>query len=79
MAKYDALREHLNRRSGVVHMTFDEVSAIVPGGLPRSARTYQAWWNNDDSTHPHCHSWGEAGYRAVPDISRGEVRFEPRL
>ncbi|WP_433533783.1 DUF7662 domain-containing protein [Micromonospora sp. CA-249363] len=78
MAKYDGLRDYLRHRSGDVEMSFEEVSALVPGGLPSSAHRYSAWWTNEDRTHPQSRSWGDAGFSAHPDIARRRVRFERR-
>ncbi|WP_443673247.1 DUF7662 domain-containing protein [Micromonospora vinacea] len=78
MAKYDGLHEHLRRRSGDVEMSFEEVSDLVPGGLPSSAHRYSAWWSNDDRTHSQSRSWSDAGFSAHPDIARQRVHFEPQ-
>lgn len=78
MSKYDALRDHLRRRAGEVRYTLEEISALVPGGLPPSAYHYEAWWANGDRTHPHSRSWGDAGYTAHPDLGRRTVRFVPQ-
>ena len=78
MSKYDALRDFLEKRSGTVTVTLDELDAIVPGGLAPSARQYPIWWMNDDPTHAHSRSWGEAGYDATPDLERNRVTFTPR-
>ena len=65
MAKYDPLREHLRRQGpDSVTMTFDEVAALVPGGLPASAYAHQAWWANEASgSHTHARAWLDAGFR----------------
>jgi hypothetical protein len=75
MSKYDVLRDHLERQSGYVNFTLDELNALIPGGLPPSASLYEAWWNNEDASHHHCRSWGDAGYRAKVDLARKQVRF----
>lgn len=65
MAKYDPLRDHL-RHLGVdsVTMTFDQVAALVPGGLPDSAYNHQAWCANESTgSHTHARAWLEAGFR----------------
>jgi hypothetical protein len=77
MAKYDALRDHLRRQGREVSYTFDDITAMVPGGLPASAYQYEAWWSNGDQRHSQCRSWGDAGFDAYPDLSRRVVRFVP--
>lgn len=77
MSKYDALRDHLRRRSAEVTYSLDEVAALVPGGLPPSAYRHPAWWANGDRSHAHARSWGDAGYTAHPDLARRRVRFIP--
>jgi hypothetical protein len=65
MAKYDPLRDHL-RQLGTdsVTMTFDQVAAMVTGGLPASAYNHQAWWANESSgSHTHARAWLDAGFR----------------
>lgn len=76
MSKYDALRDHLAKQPRSVQYSIEQVSKIVPGGLPRSAFTWEAWWANKDATHNHCRSWGEAGFAAHPNLIRQTVRFE---
>ncbi|WP_431882392.1 DUF7662 domain-containing protein [Micromonospora gifhornensis] len=78
MSKYDPLRDYLRRRTGEVRCTFDQVSDLVPDGLPPSAYRYEAWWANSDRTHPQSRSWGDAGFTAHPDLARGLVRFVPK-
>lgn len=65
MAKYDPLREHLSHLSvDSVTMTFSEVAALVPGGLPDSAYNHQAWWANETTgSHTHARAWLDAGFR----------------
>ncbi|MEV4822052.1 hypothetical protein [Micromonospora sp. NPDC049274] len=78
MAKYDGLREHLRQHSGDVEMSFEEISDLVPGGLPSSAFRYSAWWSNEDRTHAQSTSWRDAGISAHPDIAGRRVHFEQR-
>jgi hypothetical protein len=69
MAKYDPLRDHL-RQLGTdsVTMTFDQVAAMVTGGLPASAYNHQAWWANESSgSHTHARAWlDRLGVRLLP-------------
>lgn len=74
MSKYDPLRDHLRGCGGSVVMTFDEVSDLI-GGLPSSAYRYSAWWANDDTTHSNNRSWGDAGFRAAPNLDTRIVVF----
>lgn len=78
MAKYDALRDHL-RRCGEPRLTmsFAEIDRIVPGGLPRSAYMYQAWWANErEPRHVQAAAWTEARYLVErPDLNACTVTF----
>jgi hypothetical protein len=48
-----------------VNATFDELSAVVRGGLPASAYRRETWWSNDPR-HAQClDGWGSAGYAVV--------------
>jgi hypothetical protein len=64
MAKYDPLRRHLEGRAGAnIVMDFREIEDILGFKLPASARTYRAWWANDQyGSHSHARSWLNAGY-----------------
>ena len=75
MSKYDPLRDFLTARAeNTVTLTFSEIGDLV-GTLPPSARKYEVWWLNNDPSHQHCQSWGEAGYTAHPDLPGGRVTF----
>ena len=75
MPKYTPLREFLaTRAEDAITLTFDQIDDIV-GTLPPSARKYQLWWLNDDPSHQHCQSWGDAGYTAHADLRRRQVTF----
>lgn len=76
MSKYDPLQGFLTRRSEAITLALDEVSLMVPGGLPRSAFAHEEWWRNDH-THPQSRSWGDAGFCAEVDLARRRVRFVP--
>jgi hypothetical protein len=75
MSKYDPLQEFLAARAGnTVTLTFGQIDELV-GKLPASARQYQVWWRNNDPSHQHCQSWGDAGYAAHPDLRGRRVIF----
>jgi hypothetical protein len=70
---------HLGGRGDRVVMAFDEIADLV-GGLPASARDYEAWWNKYDSTQSQCKAWIDTGYLAHPQLTVLRVTFtlEPR-
>jgi hypothetical protein len=73
--KYDALTDWLSQRGGTVEVPLDELDEVVPGGLPRSARTYPEWWSNTAS-NPQGRAWLAAGRRVeMVDLRSGRVRF----
>jgi hypothetical protein len=59
-----------------VTATFEELSAVVRGGLPASAYRRDTWWSNDPR-HAQClDGWGAAGYAvAAVSLSSGVVTF----
>ena len=79
MAKYDPLREHLERRSAArVSMTFQEIEQVLGSPLPRSARDHAAWWSNERSPTAHVQklAWQAAGYDVESvDRAHGRVIF----
>jgi hypothetical protein len=70
MAKYDPLRRFLaDNGRNVVELPFEDVAAMVDGGLPRSAydRGRRMWWSNiADGRHVRAPAWLEAGYAVAP-------------
>lgn len=77
MAKYDALATWLSQRTGSVEVLLDELDEVVPGGLPRSARTYPEWWSNSAS-NSQGRAWLGVGRRVeMVDLRAGRVRFSP--
>ena len=77
MSKYSSLHRYLEREAGPsVEMTFDEIDDVV-GGLPASARRYQAWWSNEpEGTHVQARAWMDAGWRvANVNLTAKRVRF----
>lgn len=78
MAKYDHLAELLRRtRGSELCMTFEQLAAVVPGGLPPSAYRYRAWWANEaDGRHVHAKAWISAGWVvAHVDLADRTVTF----
>ena len=64
MAKYDPLKEFLQRQSGpTITMSFADVGELV-GGLPNSAFRHQAWWANErGGGHVQARAWLAAGWK----------------
>ena len=64
-SKYDALAEHLRKLPGpAVEMTFADVEKVV-GELPMAARTYRAWWSNNNSFTHARNGWLAAGWKTA--------------
>jgi len=61
VAKYEPLAEHLAapgaRGQATVELSFSDIDAMV-GGLPRSARQYREWWDNN--SHVQALAWRSA-------------------
>lgn len=75
MSRYDALTAALlARKDARVTLSFDELDAIV-GGLPNSAKTYNAWWANNASSQAHAKVWLDARRRAKPDFRARHTVF----
>ena len=77
MSKYDPLRDRLlAETSDVVTFRFAQIEALVP--LPAAAKRYAFWWSNDDvrtTIHVQSKAWGEAGFRAEPNLRGKLVTF----
>lgn len=79
MGKYDGLRAYLHARQGEqVRMTFDEVAAVVAGGLPPSAYRYREWWSNETSgSHVQARAWIHPGWHVTTvNLAKATVVFE---
>jgi hypothetical protein len=67
VSKYAAIRDFLAHSSReIVTVSFDELGAMVSGGLPRSAFEYDAWWRDASPDSSHAQSVSgrlAAGYR----------------
>ncbi len=73
-AKYGALTDHLRQSTDAdVKLSFDTLDSMV-GGLPMSARTYQAWWSNNPLAST-ARAWLAAGRKARVNMAAGEVVF----
>lgn len=81
MAKYDPLLEHLRRlsRDDEHTVTFGQIERILGFGLPKSARTHQAWWANEkDGRHVQANAWLDARWHTKDlDLEAGRVTFRP--
>jgi hypothetical protein len=78
MSKYSGIAEFLKRRDKELILSFDDVAALVDGGLPSSAFEYTAWWANDAS-HVQAKVWLDAGWETrTPNLIGKKVTFVPR-
>jgi hypothetical protein len=82
MAKYDGLRDHLSpvAQSRVV-LSFGEIAAVVPGGLPPCAYRHRMWWLNEpEGSHVQARGWLDAGWRVDEvDPTAKQVAFVRQL
>ena len=75
---YERLGEYLSASNDrMVQVTFSEVGKILDHSLPRSARTYRAWWANEKSeTRSQAKSWMRTGWKVDSvDLNQQVVRF----
>jgi hypothetical protein len=77
VSKYEPIRDLL-ARSGqhTVTLSFERLADLVPGGLPASAYTHDAWWRDATAGTTHSQAslgWLAAGYRVVA-LDRKERR-----
>ena len=80
-SKYTPLADYLTnagKRLSEITLTFEKIEEIINDKLPRSARTYQAWWaNGKKPQHVQKIEWQSAGWKVKHyDISREIVTFE---
>jgi hypothetical protein len=78
MSKYDGLARYLSERDeDSVSLSFDEVAALVQGGLPQSAYDYRPWWaNRYDGKDAQNVGWQSAGWESADvDMKRKKVTF----
>ena len=76
-SKYQPLNAFLAEHTGEVVLTLKQIEQLVPDLAPSASRDSRWWWN-DDPSHSHSRSWGDAGYTATPDLARGRVRFKSK-
>ena len=78
LSKYKPLVAFLNEQpSDQVTLPFNRIDELV-GGLPRSARDYEAWWSNSrtEDSHTWAHQWLAAGWeRTRLDLAKELVTF----
>ncbi len=75
MTKYEPLHDWLARQPGPeVRVTFAEVAKLIEAKLPRSARTYDAWWldRSTGTTHVQARAWLAAGWCVAAVDREGE-------
>ena len=75
-SKYDSLKRHLAQSGrGPLRMSFSEVERVLGFPLPKSARTYDAWWldKSANTTHSHAKAWLDAG-RQVERVDRNAAQ-----
>lgn len=76
MSRYAQLTLRLlSSQEPQITLSFEELDAIVEGGLPNSAKQYGAWWANNASSQPHARFWLDAGRRASPDFKGKRTVF----
>jgi hypothetical protein len=64
MPKYEPITQYLSKRGQQrIPMSFQEVERLIGTPLPRSSRTYRAWWANNPTGHSVARAWADAGYR----------------
>lgn len=77
-SKYAPLYHHLCKRDGQEwRANFSEIEKILGFSLPKSARTYHVWWDNEkEGSHSQARSWMVAGWTAQEvNPSRGHLVF----
>lgn len=74
---YKRLGEFLDdQTSDHVALSFDQIEQIIYRKLPKSARTYDAWWSNSPVEGRHNETWLKRGWTTA-DLNRksGTVKF----
>jgi predicted transcriptional regulator len=63
--KYKPLEEwfkELPNSHNRIRMSFDDIEMIIQDELPKSAKGYRAWWENDYTSRSQALSWLKAGW-----------------
>jgi hypothetical protein len=80
MAKYDPLKQHLQGlRAVTIVLSFSEIERILGAPLPKSARDYREWWENEKpgGSHVQSKAWLSGGYSVDSvDFGRERVTFK---
>jgi hypothetical protein len=73
MSKYQPLQDYLKAsKADTIHLSFEEIEAILGFKLPPSSHKYRAWWSNNPSNNVMTEAWLNAGFET------GEVNLETR-
>lgn len=77
-SKYYSLYERLSQiEEDTFTLTFNELEASIPGGLPASARSTPSWWSNRSKGGHQSRAWIDAGYHTQAiDLQRQTVTFQ---
>jgi hypothetical protein len=79
VAKYDALRRHLERQNGDVVMSFAAIDALLAGGLPKAGRLDRTWRDYEPyGRDVHARGWLDAGQTRVKSSFPMSYRESPR-
>jgi hypothetical protein len=81
MSKYQPLTDFLNHlKADEWRPTFLELERIIGIDLPKTARSSEAWWDNQGGAgKPHKAAWLDAGWRTDRvDLEKQQVTFRRR-
>jgi hypothetical protein len=64
-----------HRRAATLTLSFRQIEAILGDGLPKAARKYPDWWEND-AAHAQASAWLNEGWRvAEANLTEEVVHF----
>lgn len=77
LSKYDPVRSYLiGLRTDEWRASFNEIERMLGFRLPKSARTYPAWWANAKRPHAQQRAWVTAGWRTAElDLTAERIIF----